>query len=280
MDQADRLRAISSTKGSSTRVISITSGKGGVGKTNVAVNTAILMSQKGLKVLLIDADIGLANAALMMGINSQKTIDDIMFAQASIFDVFVKTPYGFDLLPSSSGVRKMLSMDNFSQRVLFDHLKGAMGEYDVVIFDTSPGLGDHVLNFNASAHDIVVVTHPEPTALMDAYALIKVLSEERKEKYFKLLINRSRSLADGLDAFKKITDVTDQFLNISIDFLGSIPEDPAVSDAVRMQRPTVIKSPKSMFAVALDRVSDKLLSSVKRSKSSFLWNNEEKRVGS
>ncbi len=280
MDQADRLRAISSSKGTSTRVISVTSGKGGVGKTNVAVNTAILMSAKGLKVLLIDADIGLANAALMMGLKSEKTIDDIMFGHASIFDVFVSTPYGFDLLPSSSGVRKMLTMDNFSQRVLFDHLKGAMNEYDIVIFDTAPGLGDHVLNFNASAHDIVVVTHPEPTALMDAYALIKVLAEERKEKHFKLLVNRSRSLADGLDAFKKITEVSDQFLNISIDFLGSIPEDPAVSDAVRAQKPAVIKSPKSMFGVALDRASDKLLSSVKRQKASFLWDNGEKRVGS
>lgn len=280
MDQADRLRAISSSKGSTTRVISVTSGKGGVGKTNVAVNTAILMVQKGLKVLLIDADIGLANAALMMGLNSAKTIDDIMFGQSSFFDVFVKTPYGFDLLPSSSGVRKMLSMDNFSQRVLFDHLKGAMSEYDIVIFDTAPGLGDHVLNFNASAHDIVVVTHPEPTALMDAYALIKVLAEERKEKYFKLLINRSRSLADGLDAFKKITEVSDQFLNISIDFLGSVPEDPSVSDAVRAQKPAVIRSPRSIFAVALDRASDKLLSSVKRQKASFLWDNGEKRVGS
>ncbi|HVJ64107.1 MAG TPA: MinD/ParA family protein [Bdellovibrionota bacterium] len=280
MDQADRLRAISSSKGGATRVISVTSGKGGVGKTNVAVNTAILMGAKGLRVLLIDADIGLANAALMLGINNAKTIDDIMFGQSSIFDVFVKTPFGFDLLPSSSGVRKMLAMDNFSQRVLFDHLKGAMTEYDVVIFDTAPGLGDHVLNFNASAHDIVVVTHPEPTALMDAYALIKVLSEERKEKHFKLLVNRSRSLADGLDAFKKITDVADQFLSISIDFLGSIPEDPSVSDAVRAQRPAVIKSPKSMFGVALDRISDKLLSSAKRQKSSFLWDNDEKRVGS
>lgn len=280
MDQADRLRAISSTKGTSTRVISVTSGKGGVGKTNVAVNTAILMSQKGLKVLLIDADIGLANAALMMGVKNEKTIDDVMFGQSSIFDVFVTTPYGFDLLPSSSGVRKMLAMDNFSQRVLFDHLKGAMGEYDVVIFDTAPGLGDHVLNFNASAHDIIVVTHPEPTALMDAYALIKVLAEERKEKHFKLLVNRSRSLADGLDAFRKLTEVSDQFLNISVDFLGSIPEDPAVSDAVRLQKPVVAKAPKSMFAVALDRASDKLLSSVKRSKSSFLWDNAEKRVGS
>lgn len=261
MDQADRLRTLAGFSESSrkTRIISITSGKGGVGKSNIAANMATLYGSKGLKVLLIDADMGLANANLLMGCRVEKSLDDVMFGEARLQDVFVKTPGGFDLLPSSSGVRKMLELDAFAQRALMDRLQEVICEYDVVIYDTAPGIGSMVLNFNASAHDIVVVAHPEPTALADAYALIKVMALERKEKKFRLLINRAQSLQDGLDAFKRLTDVSAEFLNISIDFLGSLPEDPAVLKAVRQQRPTVQLSPKCPFAIALSRVADKLL---------------------
>ncbi|MEO5666612.1 MAG: MinD/ParA family protein [Bdellovibrionota bacterium] len=261
MDQADRLRTLAgfSDSNRSARIISITSGKGGVGKSNIAANMATLYAAKGLKVLLIDADMGLANANLLMGCRVEKTLDDVMFGDARLQETFVKTPGGFDLLPSSSGVRKMLELDAFAQRTLMDRLQEIIHEYDIVIYDTAPGIGSMVLNFNASAHDIVVVAHPEPTALADAYALIKVMALERKEKKFRLLINRAHSLQDGLDAFKRLTDVSAEFLNISVDFLGSLPEDPCVLKAVRQQRPTVHVSPKCPFAIALGRVADKLL---------------------
>ncbi len=261
MDQADRLRAIASVDGSQhePRIISITSGKGGVGKTNIAANLACLFSRRGLRVLLIDADLGLANANLILGCRVNKTIDDVLFSNASFQDVFVRSNYGFDLLPSSSGMRRILELDNFAQRTMMDRLFETMGQYDIVLYDTAPGIGNHVLNFNASAHDIVVIAHPEPTALADAYALIKVMATERKEKRFKFLINRAQAQSEGLSAFARLTDVSNEFLNISIDYLGSLPEDPSVLAAVRSQKPVSLSAPRAVFSMALERVADKLL---------------------
>jgi flagellar biosynthesis protein FlhG len=276
VDQADRLRALASTGNSSggPRIISITSGKGGVGKTNIAVNTAILMARRGLKTLLVDADIGLANTNLLLGCRPEKSMDDVLFGSDTMSSVFAKTAYGIDLLPGSSGIRKLLELDNFAQRALFDKLFEAMQGYDVVVIDTAPGIGNWVLNFNAAAHDIVVVAHPEPTALADAYALIKVLATERREKKFKLLVNRSRHVQEGLDAFRRLTEVADEFLNISIDLLGTIPEDAAVLKAVRGQTPVSVDSPRAPFSLALDRITDKLLAMSASAPIKKAWNNE------
>ncbi len=276
MDQADHLRTLamkSQGPGSQTRVIAVTSGKGGVGKTNIAVGMAMLFAKRGLKTLVVDADLGLANVNILVGKRVDKSIDDVMFGQAKMSDIFVDSGCGFSLLPSSSGLRKMLDLDAFTQRALFDQLFDVMKSFDIVIYDTAPGLGSHVLNFNSAAHDIVVVSHPEPTSLADSYALIKVLNQEKREKRFKLLINRTDKQTEGLDAFKRLTDVSNEFLNISIDLLGAIPNDPAVSAAVKIQRPVVEQAPKSAFVVALERVVDKLLAGANTAPTKKLWNN-------
>ncbi len=277
MDQADRLRAMSFVKDGSrsTRIISVTSGKGGVGKTNIAVNLAVLFARRGLKVLLIDADLGLANTNILLGCKVGNTLDDVMFGQIPIKEVFIKTSSGFDLLPGSSGIRKLLQLDIFAQRVLFDRLFEAMQGYDIVIYDTAPGIGSHVLNFNATAHDIVIVSHPEPTALADAYALVKVLATEKREKKFKLLVNRTRGPQDGLDTYKRLTDVSEEFLNISIDYLGALPEDLSLLRSVKIQKPVTIDAPRAPFCVALERVSDKLLASSLQLSKSKVWNTEQ-----
>ena len=275
MDQAGELRAMAMKNGTGERakIISITSGKGGVGKTNIATNLAVAFAKRGLRTLLIDADLGLANANLLLGCRVTYTLDDVLFGDVPIDDIFVKTDFGFDLLPGSSGVRKLLELDSFSQRALMDRLFAAMNNFDVVLYDTAPGIGAHVLNFNSSADEIVVVSHPEPTALADAYALIKVLATERKEKNFRLLVNRVRSLQDGIDSFRRIPGVSDEFLNISIDFLGSLPEDNSVLHSVQIQKPVGAGFPKSSFCVALDRVADKLLMTTRRGVQKNSWNN-------
>ena len=275
MDQAERLRAIAYNNGTQnkTKVLSVTSGKGGVGKTNIAVNMATHFARKGLKVLLIDADLGLANADLLLGVRATLSIDDIMFGEAKIEDIFVPTPAGFLLLPGSSGVRRMLELDSFSQRVLFDRLFEAMQAFDVVLYDTAPGIGNHVLNFNVAAHEIIVVSHPELTSLTDAYALIKVLAQERREKRFRLIINRTRNANEGLDSFRKLTAVADEFLNISIDYMGYLPEDAAVQAAVRKQRPVTLDAPRSSFTLALNRICDKLLATSPQLGAKNLWDN-------
>lgn len=278
MDQADRLRAMASLgpqNARAPRVISITSGKGGVGKSNIALNLAMLFGRRGMRTLLIDADLGLGNANILLGCRVEHTIEDVMFGNVPIEKVFVQTRFGFDLLPGSSGMRKLLELDPFSQRVLSDRLAEVMQGYDIVLFDTAPGISSQVLNFNTQANDIVVVSHPEPTALADAYALVKVLATERKEKKFKLLINRARSAQDGLDAFRRITDVADEFLNISLDYLGALPEDPAVLQAVRSQKPVVSEMPRAPFSLSLERVGDKLLASGNSQENRKMWNTEE-----
>ena len=140
-------------------------------------------------------------------------------------------------------------------------------------------MGEHVLGFNSTAHDIVVVAHPEPTALADAYALIKVLHLERREKRFKLLINRARTPDEGMDAYKKLTEVSDQFLNISVDYLGALPEDLAVLRAVRLQKPVAFDAPRSPFAVALDRIADKLLAGGFAKPAMNLWDTRAGLIG-
>ncbi len=237
------------------------------------MNLATLFARRGLKTLLLDADIGLGNANLLLGLQPERTMEDVLFGSSPVESVFMPTPYGFTLLPGSSGIRKLLELDNFSQRAVFDRLFEAMKGFEVVVYDTAPGIGNWVLNFNAAAHDIVVVAHPDPMALADAYALMKVLSLERREKKFRLLINRSKHAQEGLDAFRHISDVTDEYLNVSVDYMGSLPEDPWVLKSVCKRVPIVAEAPKSPFSLGLDRLADKLLAQTGGGSAVKTWNN-------
>lgn len=269
MRQADKLKAIAELydQNRSTRIVSVTSGKGGVGKTSISLNLAYSLAQRGLKVLLVDADLGLANLNVHLNLKPTKTIDDVMFGNSEMFEIFIPTAYGFDLLPSSSGVKSIIELNSFEQRSLMDHLLGVIENYDFVVIDTAPGLSDHVLNFNTIANEILVVAHADPMAMTDAVALINVLNREKKIHNFKLILNRVLN-ADDKDYYYNLLS-KDNVNNVSVELLGLLPDDFNVIRSSRVQKPVLALSPLCPFGVGLNEIVDQVLLSKNEKKSAY-----------
>lgn len=281
MDQAQGLRLHSDAAINKTytpRVISVTSGKGGVGKTNMAINMATSFAARGKKTLLVDADFGLANANILLNIRPTATLEDVLHSDRRLEEIFVSSRYGFDLLPSGCGLRTLFNLDSFTQRTLFDRLQETFQQYDYVIYDTAPGIGNHVLDINASAHEIVVVTLPDPMALADTYALIKVLAAEKRQKKFRLIVNRVKNPTVGLEIYRKLGALLDEFLSISIDYMGCVPEDAVVGESILTQKPVLALAPRSSFSIAVQRLCDKLLATSSSAVVPKTWNNESRQA--
>ncbi|MBD1400446.1 MinD/ParA family protein [Pelovirga terrestris] len=255
-DQAGTLRQMSShqSKASSelqmpaTRVISITSGKGGVGKTAVVSNVAVSLARLGKKVLIIDADLGLANVDVVLGISPPYNLNHFFSGERSLADIMVEGPHGLKILPAGSGVQQFTRLDGQLKMRLIDALDALDEHFDVVLIDTEAGISDNVTYFNVAAQDILVVTTPEPTAITDAYALMKLLSTHYHQKRFLLAVNSVRSADEGLDVFEKLTMVSGRYLDIFIDYLGAIPFDRKMHDSVRQQRVMIELYPDSKVA--------------------------------
>lgn len=230
------------------RVISVTSGKGGVGKSNIAVNLAIALRRMGQRVLLLDGDFGLANVDVLMNISCRHSIYDVIEKGRPIHDIIVRCPGGIDLLPASSGILAMSALPTAAKAVLLGAFDELTFEYDVLIIDTGAGIHGDVLWLNSLADEVIVVTTPEPTAITDAYAMIKVLYQTHRIKDVKILVNQVRSSTEGLKVYNKLSDVTDKFLNIGLDYLGSVRWDECVSEAVKRRQPVLTSFPTSPCA--------------------------------
>ena len=227
------------------RSLSFTSGKGGVGKTTVVTNLAVQLAQLGLKVLLLDADLGLANIDIMLNLSAKLTIEDVLSGNESIENVILEGPAGIHLLPSSSGVSEMSDLSKEQQMSMLRELSGLKTEYDYLLIDTGAGIASGVLRFNAAADEICVITNTEPTAMTDAYALMKVMATKYQINRFNLIVNQS-SAEEAKKVFWRLKTVFQQFLSVDLIFIGNIPRDIAITRAVQKQTPLSIIAPNSL----------------------------------
>ncbi len=255
-DQADTLRNMNSSalsannQKSATRVYAITSGKGGVGKTAVVANIAASMAKMGKKVLILDADLGLANIDVVFGLAPKYNLNHFFAGDRELSDILADGPHGIKILPAGSGVQNFTRLNSKQKLKLLDGLDEMHNEFDFVLIDTEAGISENVTYFNTAAQEILVVTTPDPTAITDAYALMKLLSTQYHEKRFNLVVNQIQHENEALDVYRKLTMVSNRYLEISIDFLGSIPADKQMTDAIRKQSVIVDLYPSSKISTA------------------------------
>ncbi len=216
------------------RVIAISSGKGGVGKTFFSVHLAAQAAKQGLKVLLLDADLGLANVDVMLGLSGQGSVKQVVSGEASLKDMLVKAKQGFDVLPGGSGLAELTALSGVQQQVLMNEMQDAAKAYDLVLIDTAAGISDNVLFFVASAESTLVVLTPDPTSLTDAYALIKVLSQQRDVRRFMVTINQADKV-DGELTFRRLLSVSDRYLDVHLDYVGHMARHEEVRQAIQKQ---------------------------------------------
>ena len=249
----DRVRS-----GAMTRVMSFTSGKGGVGKTNTVVNVALALANLGHSVLILDADLGLANIDILLGLTPKHTIADFLAGRRSLSEVVVDTPHGISVIPAASGVEGICDLRGEQKQLLLQAIEGLASAYDYLLIDTRAGISADVLCFSSAAGEIVVLIQPEPTSITDAYALIKVLVTSYGEKRFLVVANEVRSEAEGRQAFQKLARVVGRYLHVDIRYMGSVPADPLLQDAVREQRPVLERFPSSPAGLALTALTKRL----------------------
>ncbi|AWB67385.1 cobyrinic acid a,c-diamide synthase [Saccharobesus litoralis] len=247
-DQANGLRKMKSED--KVKVIAVTGGKGGVGKSNVSLNLAISLAQKGKRVLVFDADLGLANLDVMLGLRVHKNLSHLLAGECELQDILVKGPHGITIVPATSGTKNMVELTPNEHAGLIRAFSELEQQFDVLIVDTAAGISDMVLSFSRAAQDVLVVVCDEPTSITDAYALIKVLNREYGLFRFKVVANMVRSLREGQELFAKLSKVTDRFLDVAIELVAIIPFDENVRKSVRKQKTIVEAFPKSPAAIA------------------------------
>ncbi len=266
MDQADKLREkIEQLKeqAPSARVIAVTSGKGGVGKTSLSVNLALQLSQQGKKVVILDADFGLANVEIMLGIRPQYNLADLIFNNRSIEDIITRGPLDVGFISGGSGVQDLVNLDKEQLKKLIAKLVKLDSLYDVIIIDTGAGIADSVIEFVLSSPEVLLVVTPEPTSITDAYSLLKAVNRKkefvREQKSIKVVANRVITSDEGKEIFDKISIVVSKFLNINLEFLGYIPVDRQLTNAVLEQKPISLHYPNCEAALRIRNICDKLL---------------------
>ena len=262
LDQAQRLRQMAMGNSENEvqqkpRIITVTSGKGGVGKSNIVVNLSIALQKMGKKVMIFDADIGMGNDDIIMGCSSKYNVFDVISKGKEIEEVVITGPFGVKLLPGGSALTKVEDLTQL-QRDIFLQKLAALTGLDYIIMDTGAGVNKSVLGFIACCEDLVIVTTPEPTSLTDAYSLLKAVKHFKIKNSAKVIINRSLDNNEANMTFDKFNFAVMKFLNMKLEYLGKIGEDKKLAYAVRAQQPVIVSYPNSQVAQDINNIANKI----------------------
>jgi len=262
---------------SSLRVLAVSSGKGGVGKTTIVANLACALSKGGKKVLVVDTDLGLNNIDILLGLTSKKHIGHVLSGKSNVEDIILHGPEGIHILPAGNGLQELTQLESEKKMALMDKLDRISGDYEFLIFDTSAGISSNVTFFCSAAHEIFLIATTEPTSLTDVYALMKVLHTKHSQKHFRLIINSVSSEREAQGVYQNLTAVADRFLNgVYVEYLGYILRDPNVSKAIRQQKAFLEIYPFSKFSRCMNELAEKILKEKPKSlsdddKQSYFW---------
>lgn len=240
------------------QVIAVTGGKGGVGKSNVSVNLALSLAELGRRVVVLDADLGLSNIDILLGLNANKTIENVLQGECSLAEVLIDGPGGIKVVPASSGTQRLTQLNTLENAGIVQAFSEIADQIDVLIVDTAAGISGSVMSFAQAAQDVLMVVTDEPTSITDAYAQIKLLNRDYGLFRFRIVANMVKTAQEGAALFAKLTKVTDRFLEVALQYEGAIPHDESVRKAVQRQKAVVEAYPRSKAAIAFKTLAQKV----------------------
>ena len=255
-DQATGLRRLVAPR--PVRVVAVTGGKGGVGKTNVSVNLAVALAELERRVMLLDADLGLANVDVVLGLHPPFDLSHVVRGERELQEIVMQGPGGIRVIPGASGLRQMAALSETEHAGLIQAFSDLGADLDTLVVDTAAGISDTVISFARAAHEILVVVCDEPASLTDAYAIIKLLNRDHGQTRFRVLANMVQSNQEGHELYNKLCRVTDRYLDVMLGYMGSIPHDDLLRKAVRGQRAVVQAYPRSRVAQAFRSLARKI----------------------
>jgi flagellar biosynthesis protein FlhG len=237
-----------------TRTISITSGKGGVGKTTITANLALRLANTGARVLILDGDFGMANVDIFFGIKPKGYLYEVISGEKEMSEIVTEVSQNIHLIPGGSGIVEYSKLNPFERRYILDSISRMPQNYDYMLVDTAPGIADNVLFLNSAAQQIAVILTPDPSSFADSYALIKVLNQKHRVKSFSMICNFVKNEEEGMLLYSRFQDVVSRFLNVKIDYLGSVPVDEQLSRATQQQRLIMRQSPLAESSKAISKI--------------------------
>ena len=258
IDQASGLRKMQDSQ--QIKVIAVSGGKGGVGKTNVSLNTSISLAKLGKRVLVLDADLGLANVDVMLGLRVKRNLSHVLSGECELDDIIIQGPAGINLIPATSGTQSMVDLTPSEHAGLIRAFSDMRTKFDVLIVDTAAGISDMVLSFCRASQDVLLVVCDEPTSITDCYALMKLLSRDHGIFKFKVVANMVRSPREGQQLFAKLSKVSDRFLDVALELVAVIPFDENIRKSVRKQQAIVEAYPDSPASIGFKSLAKNLMS--------------------